>query len=876
MSSTAKTLLFVLLFSLLAVPAWATQNLGQPRTLYLDDDGDPSAMCLYTFTCGTTTNKATYPTSADAVAGTNANANPVQASSRSEFGAIYFVGCIKVALGNPDEDGNCPAYASADIEWTEDNYYGQGSSILDFATLNDNYGCDMSNLDSGTYTGGEKTIYIDCDDTLAANVSTHSDIHLIGEKGNEITLGTYDLTINGKFDAGNFQVFNENSTGVVAFGNGAIHEVNCAWYGLNGDATALDGTGTDDSSAIQSCVDSAKASTSAQVVSGASDFNFSQIGVYIPSGAYLLTSGLWAGADRPGGDDNGNALHYIRGDAGGQTTLYFKVDAHAIDLSGAFGVVIQDLDIIGDGTTKPKTGLLLARTSGGESAGTHRFVNLDIWGSYSVASVYNYASEVNSWFFCRIYNAAGYAAFIQTSNNDNASYGNVTSANTTLKTDGTAYSNFGGFFYGTRFDYRRTTSGDANMAAVILESVHYGPKFYGDYFNLGSADDCPMVRMRHATGVTSDNIGPYFVGCVFHSGATSYIVAENDVDDWRVEGCAFTGNDTNVTDAAIYATDDGTSNTSIVDAYIEAPEINFKDGRNSQNIDCLNCKIRLVESGNPGLTESFKIYRKFQGELYAESGDTVEYDADNFSGCIHETDTGIKKCWQTAEDTGTVGRVEITNDESPYSATGYEQTIYIDMTDGNVTITLPVVTHYLVGKELLIILTEDSGNTATINAGASNYFDSDYGPKVGAASSSLTITGDSTNQMESVLLRAIKNNRWLIVENNGWSPNAQTLTVADDAATSWSTSQADTGIIHVGIDDSTAYSGVILFDCGSGGASTVKIGGGASFDRTTGALVGTTGADGSVTVSAHTDGKLYIENRSGGEKTFSVRVLHAF
>ena len=32
----------------------------------------------------------------------------------------------------------------------------------------------------------------------------------------------------------------------------------------------------------------------------------------------------------------------------------------------------------------------------------------------------------------------------------------------------------------------------------------------------------------------------------------------------------------------------------------------------------------------------------------------------------------------------------------------------------------------------------------------------------------------------------------------------------------------------------------------------------------TGAKTGTTGTDGKVTVSAHTDGKIYIENRSGG------------
>jgi hypothetical protein len=42
---------------------------------------------------------------------------------------------------------------------------------------------------------------------------------------------------------------------------------------------------------------------------------------------------------------------------------------------------------------------------------------------------------------------------------------------------------------------------------------------------------------------------------------------------------------------------------------------------------------------------------------------------------------------------------------------------------------------------------------------------------------------------------------------------------------------------------------------------------------TTGALAGATGADGDITLSAHTDNNIYIENRSGGSKTFTVSIL---
>lgn len=44
---------------------------------------------------------------------------------------------------------------------------------------------------------------------------------------------------------------------------------------------------------------------------------------------------------------------------------------------------------------------------------------------------------------------------------------------------------------------------------------------------------------------------------------------------------------------------------------------------------------------------------------------------------------------------------------------------------------------------------------------------------------------------------------------------------------------------------------------------------------TTGALTGTTGTDTNLTVSAHTDGKLYIENRRGAELDVDVWLKRA-
>jgi hypothetical protein len=95
-----------------------------------------------------------------------------------------------------------------------------------------------------------------------------------------------------------------------------------------------------------------------------------------------------------------------------------------------------------------------------------------------------------------------------------------------------------------------------------------------------------------------------------------------------------------------------------------------------------------------------------------------------------------------------------------------------------------------------------------------------------------------------------------------------------------------------GIDLSKLSSGIILvtINCISGGRSAVPAGQfrlrtvGTPFIEdvsldltavvlTTGTLAGTTGTDGKVTISAASDGKLYVENRSGSARQFSLSFL---
>ena len=92
----------------------------KPEIQFFDSNGDPLASGkLYTYEVGTTTNKATYPTLADAVAATNANANPVVLDSRGEA-TVCLTGPTKFVLKDSDDT----------TIWTVDNYYPESNGTI--------------------------------------------------------------------------------------------------------------------------------------------------------------------------------------------------------------------------------------------------------------------------------------------------------------------------------------------------------------------------------------------------------------------------------------------------------------------------------------------------------------------------------------------------------------------------------------------------------------------------------------------------------------------------------------------------------------------------------------------------------------------------
>lgn len=72
---------------------------------------------------------------------------------------------------------------------------------------------------------------------------------------------------------------------------------------------------------------------------------------------------------------------------------------------------------------------------------------------------------------------------------------------------------------------------------------------------------------------------------------------------------------------------------------------------------------------------------------------------------------------------------------------------------------------------------------------------------------------------------------------------------------------------------STERAIAIFYAPTSGTADIAEMTIGSSTALTTGALTGTTGADGMLTISSHNDGKIYIENRRGASRTVRWQIL---
>lgn len=110
------------------------------------------------------------------------------------------------------------------------------------------------------------------------------------------------------------------------------------------------------------------------------------------------------------------------------------------------------------------------------------------------------------------------------------------------------------------------------------------------------------------------------------------------------------------------------------------------------------------------------------------------------------------------------------------------------------------------------------------------------------------------------------NSHGIVFNHNMSSANKNlssgTIDLADDTATSFTPGRTH-GIMLMSCQN-TSIGVVVGYEVGATPSITIIAQNGTSFEVTTGALAGTTGSDAKFTLSTHTDGKIYLENRLGG------------
>ncbi len=104
---------------------------------------------------------------------------------------------------------------------------------------------------------------------------------------------------------------------------------------------------------------------------------------------------------------------------------------------------------------------------------------------------------------------------------------------------------------------------------------------------------------------------------------------------------------------------------------------------------------------------------------------------------------------------------------------------------------------------------------------------------------------------------------------------ARLATIDNDTALSITPPHED-GVFVLLANNQPQSSAVIAYRAHAAGAACGTLGAGGNVETTTGALAGTTGTGNKITVSAHTDEKIYIENRLGFAVQLTWKFLHSW
>ena len=210
---------------------------GFPLFKAIDGNGNPiRGGKLYTYSVGTSNNKATYSDYALTVA----HANPVVLNSDGQA-LIYLSGSYRMNL-TTSADGQVPG-------WPVDNIIGDISTDLIFLKEHIATGLHFA-PDARSYTGGtfaaavtaigatETTLVISQSQAVTANVTIPSTLTLRFREGGKLNISNgVVVTLNGPVEAPMAQIF--TGAGTVVFNRNA-KELSPQWWGALGDNSADD------------------------------------------------------------------------------------------------------------------------------------------------------------------------------------------------------------------------------------------------------------------------------------------------------------------------------------------------------------------------------------------------------------------------------------------------------------------------------------------------------------------------------------------------------------------------------------------------------------------------------------------------------------
>ena len=158
-----------------------------------------------------------------------------------------------------------------------------------------------------------------------------------------------------------------------------------------------------------------------------------------------------------------------------------------LSLVGSLFCRVQGIGLEGATASRPKTGLLLGRSSAA-SAGYHVFDQMNIQGFYSVAGLYNVASEVNNFHNCYILPSSAADAGAYISGTDGLSIGGLTGSSCEANT-----------FVGGGIGNADNTSGSTGLYLDCGKATGHH-QFFGTFMAKNGGDSYILIRLGVVDG----------------------------------------------------------------------------------------------------------------------------------------------------------------------------------------------------------------------------------------------------------------------------------------------------------------------------------------------------------------------------------------